>query len=301
VDDAVFKRSIASIQQLDPKRLSTREKYLLVAILLQWTGYSVLRNLVQGATGVPHCIHMLNQILASMLVYYIETEPMQLARTVLDGLKTWFEGSEIDNILNSSGAGKALHPNTADLSQHFQGANTAITYSLERFPQLKRSTEGAAGGSKAAASTAGKKPGLFGFLGSKKNLLDGAAATPGRAGAGAGTAVPVVSLQFTVDSIPSPMSNIAKTLEPRVQELFEGLQVVMLDRPLAQFSAKLSQAKSRNSFFSRADVSSIAHDLVSCGVSDVGLRDELCLHVCKQIYKNPKAISRCGLMHYTAI
>ena len=297
VEDAVFKRSMAAVQQLDAKRLTIREKYLLVAVLLQWTGYTVLRNLVQGSIGVQHCIHVLNQVLASTIIYYIETEPMQLARTVLEGLKTWLEGSEIDNILNDNshkrvhaskppergmaGAGVSTH----DLSQQFQGANNAITFSLERFPQLNRKSEVNQTSKGGAASTKGGKGGLFGFLGASTKNLD--IKDPSSQG---GENFLGTSLSFTVDTIHAPVTNVSRGLEPKIQEMFEGLQVVMLDRPLAQFAA--SQAKSRNSFFSRADISSIAKDLVSSGVSNEGLRDELYVQVCKQLNKNPKAISR---------
>lgn len=276
VEDAVFKRAVTSVQQLDAKRLSVREKYLLVAILLQWTGYTILRTLVQGSMGAQHCIHVLNQVLASTIVYYIETEPMQLARTVLEGLQSCLDGSEMDSFL----ADKPTRHlpggvSMANLSLQFQGANNAITFSLERFPQLRRSTSDSSTPSKAA------KGGLFGFLGGSKKKLEedtGAAAAA------------TTSLTFTTESITAPLSIVGRTVDSKVTELFGGLQVVMMDRPLAQFSA--SQVKARHSFFSRADVSSICGDLVTCGVTTPSLRDELYLHVCKQINKNPKPLSR---------
>ncbi len=306
LDDAQFKRALSTVQQFDPKRLTVREKHIMVGILLQWSGYSVLRHLVQAAAPISHSINVLNQVLASVSVYYIETEAMQLARTVAEGLSQFDAKHSLELASEPSplrpsvsrrpsargpvmglsetaagGAGGASEPGSAFSS----GLHAHGVFNIEKYPALRRAGASASGGAASTSSSSSGGRGLFGLFGSKKNLEDKSSGDADQGGGGG-----AVSMEFTADSINRPLSTVLKTLEPNISEIFEGMQVVLGDRTPAQFNS--SRAKARNSLITSNDTFGIADELVTTGVNYQGLRDEMYLQLCKQINKNPKPASR---------
>ena len=82
-DDSAFKRSLASVQRFDLKRLGNREKKLLAAVLLQYAG-ATMERMVQREGVLPgEALDCLSQTLEGVMQYFVETEPMQLARLII--------------------------------------------------------------------------------------------------------------------------------------------------------------------------------------------------------------------------
>jgi hypothetical protein len=267
-DEVVFKKSLALLQQLDTKRLSLREKFILMAILLQHSARRLLNNVLDAFPSASEYILPFQEAMTGAASYYVDNEPLQLARIVAEGI----DPSDNGKLTGADVAVMAL-TGGSDATLISQNSHSANVFALERYPNLAR----------VAITTSidndkQSQSGFMGLLGSRKpaNLTQRTINT-------------TISIKFSTEAIFCSLSKLSSGLEYPARDAFAVLQFIMGDRSLISCEEII---KNDNSLFTGHDAASLCNDLVYAGVHQEEIRDELYLQLCKQLNNNPSVRSR---------
>lgn len=252
LDDSAFMRSLASIQRFDVKRLGIKEKTVLVSVLFQYCGMIVTRGYILECDFPQSALKILQQTLDSSMQYFVETEPMQLARNVIDNIS---RNHETSNATSSAIPREAKplrraqsHFDTTTLSSDVKSMSQFV---LDKFPNIRPV----------------EAPSRRSFLGRRKSTNSDA-----------------LHLSYSIEPIQKSVLTLPKNDEDMACELFKALIVVMGDRPIQSLTTRVLKNIS--------DEYHVANELVSIGISTVSLRDELYIQLFKQLNRNTKYASR---------
>jgi hypothetical protein len=254
-------RALASIQRFDVKRLGSKEKTLLVSVLFQYSGMIITRASHLDCDFPHNAMKILQQTLDSSMQYFVETEPMQLARNIIDNIaRNTTNATAMSSTKQGRGEAKPLrraqsHFDTTTLSSDVKSMSQ---YSLEKAPNLRPV----------------EAPSRRSFLGRRKSTQQETNSF----------------LTYTSNEpIQKSLMTLQKSEEEVACELFKVLLVVMSDRPLQS----LNNSRIMKTMAGGAgDEYGLANELVSIGMRTVALRDELYLQLLKQLNRNTKFASR---------
>lgn len=198
-------RSLASIQRFDVKRLGIKEKTVLVSVLFQYCGMIVTRGFMIDCDFPHNAAKVLQQTLDSSMQYFVETEPMQLARNIIDGITRnhGLSSAKQPTIREAKPLRRAQsHFDTTTLSGDVKAMSQ---YVLEKFPNIRPV----------------EAPSRKSFLGRRKS-----------------TSADTNFLSFTSEPINRSLLTLSKNEDELACELYKALLVVMGDRPLQSLNGR---------------------------------------------------------------
>ena len=266
-DENAFKRSLASVQRFDLKRLGNKEKKLLAAVLLQNAGETMDRAIQREGCSPADALDNVTQTLEGVMQYFVETEPMQLARLVIAATN---QLSANKKITNATAKNKGNKQNNFFSKQH---SSVVIMQDSSTSGFLRNKTELAL--EKYMYLRANNQP--SGFLSRKSTVAQTANEQSEAAD----------SLQFSAEGITTPLVKMNKSLDKESTELFKALQVVMRDRQLDTCLSSRSTLFVGLNAGDGSEYALLASRIVESGISTVALRDELYIQVLKQLTRNP--------------
>lgn len=209
-----------------------------------------------------NAVKIIQQTLDGCMQYFVETEPMQLARNIiLSYSKGDLVSSENTMVSRTHGSGplmqlKRMHSKLDAVSStagDFGGRSGGGQFQFQKFPNV-RPVE-------ALAKT--------NFLGRRKTTISDANSV----------------FCFQSDVIQTSLLTLPKNESDTAVEIFKALLVVMGDKPLQLIA-------SSRLFSSTSDSDALALALINIGQNNPLLRDELYIQLCKQLSRNPKESSR---------
>lgn len=111
---SVFKQEVDYLDQIDYKRFDLREQTLLVALILQYSGYEAMKSSLQGL-GLQPLLRLLSHTYSKCRVFYVNTEPMKLTALLMSIIKDQSAINDSFTILNNEKAG---HNSRYELSNY---------------------------------------------------------------------------------------------------------------------------------------------------------------------------------------
>lgn len=146
-DEVLFTKSFNVILRYDTSLLTTIQKFQLVAIIIQHSGYVILRSIFQGQS-ILRLLKLLKQALTCCSLLLVETEVMDLSRLIISSINTqknMISSNHINtfHIVNPtniiSNIDKTVNMNTY-LEELYKHSPMNLQFYITKFPLLRVST-----------------------------------------------------------------------------------------------------------------------------------------------------------------